>query len=466
MKEGTTIYYDRLRQKVIAAKRKDVQRKEARILLGSIDIRRHIAPVYLPLHSDIEAGAHQYYNLPGGRGSCKSSFASLEIVSGIMQDPTESGNAIVFRLVAGTMRESVFSQIAWAIETLGVGHLWRATVSPMRYEYIPTGAQIIFRGLDDASKLKSIKPKKGVFRYIWFEEFSELPGPSFTRNVLQSVMRGQGAQFVVFRTFNPPISKNNWANVFIQEPDDRAVTLHTDYTMIPPEWLGDSFLYEAERLKELNPKAYEHEYLGHPTGTGGEVFPNVEIRSITDEEINNMEYIYQGLDFGFAVDPAAFLRVSYDRKHDTIFFLDEIYKRGLSNAQLAEEIRSKGYHSDKKSPYTSLLYGPMSSERPQIITADCAEPKSIADLNYNGIRCVPCHKEPGCVEYRVKWLQHRRIVIDPSRTPEAYREFVNYSYETDKDGNFISRLPDKDNHCVDAVAYALDRLIYQRGVSA
>lgn len=463
------MYYDRLRQKVKAAKTQERQRREARTLLDSLDVRQHIAPVYIPLHEDIEAGAHTAYNLPGGRGSCKSSFTSLEIVNGVMKDPTGYSNAIVFRLVAGTMRESVFSQIAWAIDTLGVGHLWRSTVSPMRYEYIPTGAQIIFRGLDDASKLKSIKPKKGTFRYIWFEEFSELPGPNFTRNVLQSVMRGQGAQFAVFRTFNPPISKNNWANVFIQEPDERAITLLTDYTMIPPEWLGDSFLYEAERLKELNPKAYEHEYLGHPTGTGGEVFPNLEIRTIEDEEVNNMEYIYQGLDFGFAVDPVAFLRVSYDRKHDTIYFLDEIYKRGLSNAQLAEEIKAKGYDKSGRIAYTPLYArytGLSGAEGKQRITADCAEPKSIADLRDSGLDVARCHKEPGCVEYRVKWMQHRRIVIDPARTPNTYREFVNYSYEADKDGNFLSRLPDRDNHTIDACAYALDSLIYRRGISA
>lgn len=455
-----------LENRIAALELEDAKRRASLEQAAGIDLTDHIAPVYLPLHADIEVGAHQYYNLPGGRGSCKSSFASLEIVNGIMKDTTGRSNSIVFRLVAGTMRESVFSQISWAIDTLGVGHLWRATVSPMRYEYIPTGAQIIFRGLDDASKLKSIKPKKGTFRYIWFEEFSELPGPNFTRNVLQSVMRGQGEQFVVFRTFNPPISKNNWANVFIQEPDERAITLLTDYTMIPPDWLGDSFLYEAERLKELNPKAYEHEYLGHPTGTGGEVFPNLEIRTITDEEISGMEYIYQGLDFGFAVDPAAFLRVSYDRKHDTIFFLDEIYKRGLSNAQLAEKIKGRGYDRGGVRYYQSLIYGETYGREKQIITADCAEPKSINDMREEGLRCLGCHKEPGCVEYRLKWLQHRRIVIDPARTPEAYREFVNYSYETDKDGNFLSRLPDRDNHTIDACAYALDSLIYRRGVSA
>lgn len=460
------MYYDQLMRRAKAARATKDRQRDALAVLDAIDITQHIAAVYKPLHDDVEAAAHTTYNLPGGRGSCKSSFVSLEIVNGIMKDTTGHSNAIVFRLYGNTLRESVFSQIAWAIDTLGVNHLWKSRLSPMQWTYTPTGAQIIFRGLDDPSKLKSIKPTRGVFRYIWFEEFSELPGPNFTRNVMQSVQRG-GDTFTVFRSFNPPISANNWANVFIKEPDERATTLLTDYTMIPPEWLGEAFLYEAQRLKEVNPQAFEHEYMGIPTGTGGEVFPNLEIREITDAEISNMGYIYQGLDFGFAVDPAAFLRVSYDRKHDTIYFLDEIYKRGLSNAQLAEEIKAKGYHKDGRGGYVSPVFGVMSAEGQQLITADCAEPKSIADMRAAGLKCTGCHKEPGCVEYRVKWLQHRRIVIDPARTPNAYRELVNYEYMTDKDGNFLSRLPDKDNHTIDAAAYALDRLIYyQRGLSA
>lgn len=440
------------------------QRKAARALLGSLDIKQHIAPVYYPLHDDIQAGAHTVYNLPGGRGSCKSSFVSLEIVKGIMDDPTS--NAIVFRRYAATLRDSVFSQIAWAIDIFGVNHLWRGGVSPMQYTYLPTGAQIIFRRLDDASKLKSIKPRKGTFRFVWFEEFSELPGPNFTRNVLQSVMRGQGNNFIVFRSFNPPMSRNNWANQLIQEPDERAETLLTDYTMIPPEWLGDSFIYEAERLKQVNPKAYEHEYLGHATGTGGEVFQNLEIREITQEEADAQEYIYEGVDFGFAADPLSFLRVAYDRKTETIYLLDEIYKRGMSNKATAEEIIEKGYHETKKLGYVSPFWNSGAFEK-QTIVCDAAEPKSIQDLQNLGLRAVPCFKKPGCVRYRVQWLQHRKIVIDPARTPNAYREFSTYSYETDKDGVILSELPDRDNHCIDSLAYALNNLIYYtKGQSA
>jgi len=459
------MYYDDLKRRVAAVKASREQQKAALSILDSLDIKQHIAPVYFPLHDDIEAGAHTVYNLPGGRGSCKSSFVSLEIVKGIMADPTGQSNAICFRLYASTLRDSVYSQISWAIDMLGVNHLWRGRVSPMQYTYLPTGAQIVFRGLDDASKLKSIKPAKGTFRYIWFEEFSELSGPNFLRSVMQSVQRG-GNSFTVFRSFNPPISKSNWANTFIQEPDDRAVTLLTTYQDIPREWLGEAFIYEAERLREINPTAYQHEYLGVPTGTGGEVFQNLEIREITDAEIGGMERIYSGVDFGFAADPACFLRASYNKKYDVIYLLGEIYKRGLSNHQFAEEIKEKGWHLTGEPGRYMPIFGEYTGPQKALVICDSAEPKSINDLQGEGIKAIPCRKFPGCVEYRVKWLQHRRIVIDPARAPNAYREFVNYSYATDKDGNILSVLPDKDNHSIDTLAYACDQLIYCNRIPA
>ena len=308
---------DKLEQRIAALEMAEKQRRDSMTTTATVE--DFIAPCYLPLHEDIKAGQHRFYNLPGGRGSCKSSFVSLEIVDGIQSDPTGQSNAIVFRKVAGTMRDSVFSQIAWAIDMLGVSHLWKATVSPMMYEYRPTGAQILFRGLDDTSKLKSIKPRRGLFRFIWLEEFAELPGANFARNVLQSVMRGQGTNPQVFRSFNPPISKANWANQFVAEPDAQGITFHTTYQDIPAEWLGEAFIAEAERLEAVNEQAYRHEYLGEATGTGAEVFPALEVREITAEEVANMEYFFSGVDFGFAADPACFIRCSYDRKHETIY---------------------------------------------------------------------------------------------------------------------------------------------------
>lgn len=408
-----------------------------------IDIANLIAPCYYDLHRDIKEHRHTFINLPGGRGSAKSSFVALEIVLGIMRSKTGLENAIVLRLVGATLRESVFSQIQWAIDNLGVTHLWESKVSPLQFVYKPTGQTIIFRGLDCASKLKSIKPKKGYFSFIWFEEFAELDSELLLRSVQQSVMRG-GQDFTVFRSFNPPISRNNWANMYIQKPDPKSITLLTNYTMVPEEWLGESFIYEAERLKEINPQAYLNEYMGEAVGDGSTVFPSLEVRTITEEEEKNLVYIFQGLDFGFAVDPACFLRVAFDRKTDTIFVLDEIYEKGLSNAELARRIIEKGYNEYE-------------------VICDSAEPKSISDLRDCGIYAKACHKYPGCVQYRIKWLQRHKIVVDPKRTPNACRELTMYSYPVDKNGNLESRLPDKDNHAIDGLSYSLNSLIYSRG---
>lgn len=452
--------WDGIEKRLRRAEKTRASQRERAEEVKQIDLMSYIAPVYYPLHEDVLNSCHEFYNLPGGRGSGKSSFCALEIIHGIMNDDTGQSNALVVRKFAVTLRSSVFAQLQWAIDALGVSARWKSTVSPLQFIY-ETGQTIKLTGLDDPQKLKSIKPRHGYFKYLWLEEFSEINGERELRNLQQSVLRG-GQRFTVFRSFNPPISKSNWANAFVAVPDNRSITMLTDYRMIPEEWLGESFIEEAERLKEINPRAYEHEYLGLAIGSGGEVFPNLEVREITNEEIDGLNYIYQGLDWGFASDPFCFLRVAYDRKHDTVYILDEIYKKHCGNREIGEMILGRDYHYAGE--YTDL-YGDVFEEQ-LTVTCDSAEPKSIADLQEMGIKARKCHKEPGCVQYRVKWLQQRKIVVDPARTPEAHRELTNYEYETDKDGTFLSSLPDKDNHSIDALAYALDRLIYKRGVSA
>lgn len=449
------MYYDRLKRRVKATR----ATREA-MNLPQVNIVDCIAPCYLPIHDDVINGTHSIYHLPGGRGSGKSSFVSLEIVHGIMNDP--DANAIVFRKVAQTMRESVFSQIIWAIEALNVSALWRASVSPMQCTYLPTGQTIFFRGLDDSSKLKSIRPRKGTFKFVWFEEFSELDGANMVRNVLQSVVRG-GNDFRIFESFNPPLSLNNWANKYVTIPDDRALLFRTNYTMIPPEWLGEAFILEAERLQAVNERAYLHEYMGEPVGSGGEVFPTIQTREITQEEIDAMQYHYIGVDFGFSTDPTAFVHVAYDRKKQTVYFIDEYVKRGMSNTDIADMVkdRMKGYERIEYSGFYHEAYNVMPT-----LVCDAAEPKSINDLQKQGLKAIACKKYPGSVIYGIKWLQSKILVFDPKRTPKCYEEFSQYEYLQTKDGEFLADVPDKDNHCIDGCRYALDRLINSAKYSA
>lgn len=430
-----------------------------------IPIEDCIAPCYLPIHLDMESGQHTFYYFPGGRGSAKSSFCALEVVQGIMEDP--DANGIVFRRYSVTMRESTFSQIAWAIEALGAADLWKGNISPMQFTYIPTGQQIQFRGVDDSAKIKSIKPRHGFFKFTWFEEFSEFDGPNMIRSVLQSVMRG-GSDFRILASFNPPISIAAWSNKYIQLPNEQALVFHSDYTMIPPEWLGEGFIAEAQRLEQVNPDAYRHEYLGIPTITAGMVFPNVKTQTITEEEESRMQYFYCGLDWGFASDPLAFIRASYDSKKQTVYILDEIVKRGCSNADAVRLITEKGYDKSpgREDRYVSMLGFTAAGSERQLIICDSAEPKSIADVASRGLKAIACHKYPGSVNYGIRWLQSKTIVIDPKRTPVAYQEFTEYEYLRTKDGDILADVPDKNNHCIDALRYSLDRLINNKAYSA
>lgn len=413
-------------------------------MASEVKLSSLIAPAFYPVHWDLVEGKHTYYDLFGGRGSTKSSFIGLEIPLGIMEDP--QANAVVFRKVGNTIGTSVYEQILWALEALGVRHLWKCTTSPYKMTYIKTGQVILFRGLDKAKKMKSLKVAKGYIKYLWFEELDEFAGEEEIRSVQQSVLRG-GDKFVVFKSFNPPVSRSNWANEYVQRPRRGALRHRSCYTQVPREWLGEQFIDDAEALKEINPRAYEHEYLGVPTGTGGEVFENLVIREIADGEIDNFDYVYMGLDFGWYPDPAHWSKMCYNPAQLTLYIFDELRVHKASNAELWNMLVMK----------KGVTGG-------DLITADSAEPKSIADLHDYGALCRGAIKGPDSVKYSMKWLQSlKEIVIDPGRCPHTAREFSNYEYERTPDGEIISGYPDKDNHAIDSVRYAMNPVWRRKG---
>ena len=395
-----------------------------------------IAPAFYPVYWDIREGRHTYYDLYGGRGSTKSSFISLDLVMGIMEDP--AANAAVFRKVASTISTSVFEQILWAIEALGVSELWKTTVNPHRAVYLPTGQVILFRGLDKAKKLKSIKVARGYIKYLWFEELDEFAGEEEIRSVQQSVLRG-GPRYVVFKSFNPPISVANWANKYV---------LHKScYLDVPADWLGQQFFDDAEDLKLTNPRAYQHEYLGDAVGTGGEVFDNLEIREITDEEKSHFDNIFMGIDWGWYPDPYHWGKMHYDSTRKTLYIYDEMRCVKTSNAETWNRL---------------VMQHKVTGQ--DLITADSAEPKSIGDYRDYGSLCRPAIKGPDSVRYGMKWLQSlKKIVIDPVRCPYTAQEFSEYEYERTEDDEIISSYPDANNHSIDMTRYAMERVYKRKG---
>lgn len=406
-----------------------------------IKLSDKMAPSFFSVHQDVKQHGHTHYVLAGGRGSTKSSYVSLEIPLLLMQNP--ECHAVILRKVANTLRNSVYTQVEWALDALRISDKWKMTVSPMEMVRKATGQKILFFGVDDKAKIKSIKLPFGYVGVVWYEELDQFAGMEEIRNLNQSLMRG-GSKFWCFSSYNPPKSANNWVNEeMLLDEQDRLVH-RSDYLSVNPDWLGPQFIYEADKLKAKNETAYRHEYLGEITGTGGAVFENVIEKRITDEEIQQFDRRRYGLDFGFAVDPLVFISMHYDAKREILYVFDEIYQPKLTNRQAAVKIK-------KKITETAL------------IRADSAEPKSIKELNELGLRVMAAKKGPDSVEFGIRWLQGlSAIVIDKKRCPNTYKEFVAYEYETTRDGQYISAYPDKNNHAIDAVRYGCEDLMPAR----
>lgn len=403
--------------------------------MANIKLKTLLAPSFYDLHKDIKQNRHTHYWLKGGRGSTKSSFISVEIPAGFLRD--KEANAIVLRKYGVSLEKTVYNQILWALEQMELTPYWRAYKSPLRLVYTLTGQEIVFLGMDDPQKLKSLKPAHGYYKYVWFEEVSEADGMDEIRSIIQSVVRG-GEKFVVFYSFNPPANQSNWVNQEVLTPRDDKIVHHSTYLDVPKEWLGRQFFIEANHLKEVNDLAYRHEYLGEATGTGLTVFPNVVIREITDEEIKQFDNIKQGIDWGYAADPFCFVKTHYSHTFRRLYIFDEIYEYGMLNAQAIELVNQKLEY------YGSL-------------TADSEDPKSIGEFWDAGIDIRGAKKGPGSRGYGYKFLQGmEQIIIDPNRCPNAAREFSTAEFEKEKDGNVRNEYPEKNDHTIDATRYALE----------
>lgn len=402
-----------------------------------------ISPVFVEPHRAVKAHEVSEVVSKGGRASTKSSWISVELVLLILQNPQI--HACVFRKYGNTLRTTVYAQIVWAIAQLGLTRKFRCTVSPMECVYIPTGQKIMFFGMDDPGKVKSIKVPFGYIGVDWFEELDQFDGPEQIRNVEQSTLRG-GPFSMTFKSFNPPAMARNWANRYALEEKPGKLVHHSTYLTTPPEWLGPRFLADAEHLKATNPTAYRHEYLGEVVGSGTQVFENLQLRDIPDEAISQFDRITNGVDWGWYPDPWAWNRMHYDAARRTLYLFSELTRHRTSNQDTA-----------------ALLLERIPQD--ELVIADSAEEKSVSDYKAFGLNCRASEKGPGSVAYSMKWLQSlTAIVIDPGRCPDTAREFAEYEYERDpKTNEVMEGYPDVANHHIDAVRYGTNRIWKRRG---
>jgi len=401
-----------------------------------------IAPDFLNVYRDIKDRKHTEYLLYGGRGSTKSSFISLAIIYLLVNNPGVHG--LIARQVGNTLRDSVYSQLQWAINELGLMDSFRCTTSPMEITYLPTDQKLYFRGLDEPGKIKSITPVKGYIGIFWIEEADQAKSAEHVRKVEQS-LRG-GDYMIFFKSWNPPRSAQNWINKYIAIPKESQYQQRSNYLSVPREWLGEAWITEAEHLKAVNEKAYRNEYLGEVTGTGGQVFENLEVRKITDEEIKTFDYIYNGLDFGFTIDPSHYIKCSYNSQQRILYIYGELRRWKTSNQTLYNDLTEYGYDPG------------------ELLICDSAEPRSIADLRSFGANARGAEKSTMAVRYQMRWLENlTSIVIDPQRCPYTSEEFLNYEYARNNQEEYISEYVDANNHAIDSTRYALNLVINRKG---
>lgn len=376
----------------------------------------------------------------GGRGSGKSSDIAHIITQLLMRYAV---NAVGIRYVDNTLEQSLYEQMKWAIEQQGVSYLFKFNKSPLRITYIPRGNYMIFRGAQNPERIKSLKDSRFPFSIGWIEELGEFKNEDEVTTITNSLLRGEldnGLFYKFFYSYNPPKRKQSWVNKKYEisfQPKNTFIH-HSTYKDNP--FISKEFLSEVEAARQKNPRRAEWEYDGKAIGSGVVPFDNLQVKPgcITDEMVANFDNIRNGLDFGYATDPLAFVRWHYDKKKNGIYAIDEIYGVKISNREFANKARAKGYGADET-------------------FADSAEPKSIDELvNEHGMaRVRGVKKGPDSVQYGEEWLDDLDFIcIDPLRTPNIAREFENIDYQVDKDGNPKPRLEDKDNHTIDATRYA------------
>lgn len=439
-----------LNYKVIQELKEKQERKEEEnniyVELPAKDIASQFTDIYRAI---LDRDYREFY-LEGGRGSTKSSFISEVLIVLLENNPRMC--AVVLRKVKDTLKDSVYAQIEWAIDTLSevyphIKNDYKLTKSPLEITKLSTGQKIYFRGADDYGKIKSLKTPKDMYVGItWYEEFDQFAGMMEVRKINQSLIRG-GDDFIQFYSYNTPASSQHFVNIEKIVPKDSRLVHLSDYRTVPKKWLGQAFIDEAEFLKQTNEKLYLNEYLGEMTGVGGNVFENIELREITDEEIKTFDYIYQGIDFGWFPDPLAWTKCCYNPAQRTLYIFDEFVVNKMSNADVWQHLKEEKGVTEE-----------------DLIIADSAEPKSIGDFKAYGSLMKGADKGPGSVEYSMKWLSSlAKIVIDQRRCPTAAQEFSTYEFEQDKDGNYISGYVDANNHCIDSVRYALNNIWKKKG---
>lgn len=389
-------------------------------------------------YADFWNTTKRYRVCKGSRGSKKSKTTALNMIFRIMS--FDKANGLCVRRYSNTLRDSVFSDLKWAIHRLGLDAYFDCTVSPMQITRRSTGQKILFRGLDDGLKITSISVDYGVLCYVWIEEAYEIREDDF--NKLDMSIRGEvpeGYFKQITLTFNP-WSINSWLKArFFDVQDEDIFTKTTTWQC--NEWLDDADRSIFLKMQKNNPRRYRIEGDGDWGIAEGLIYENVRIADFDIDAVRATPGIRAafGLDFGFT-DPNAFVCLMIDNAAMKIYVFDEWYKTGATNRQIAEAIKDKGYGGQR-------------------ITCDCAEPKSIAELQEEGIKAEPSRKGRDSVLHGIQLIQNYEIVVHERNCTEFRKEIQNYCWSMDRNGRMTDTPDHEFSHGMDAMRYAAGRAL-------
>ena len=376
----------------------------------------------------------------GSRASKKSKTTALRIIYNMMK--YDQSNTLVVRKTYRTLKDSCFTDLKWATKRLEVENLWEFKYSPLEATYLRTGQKILFRGLDDPLKVTSITVEYGYLCWAWLEESYEITSEK-DFDTLDESIRGElpphlWKQWMI--TFNP-WNEHHWLKkrFFDAENDPDILAITTNYKC--NEWLDEADLRLFKNMKKNNPRRYQVAGLGNWGIVDGLVYENWKEEEFTLDQVIDCESV-NGIDFGYTNDPAAVFIGFIDTEHKKLYVWDEIYKKGLSNKKLYEEIESM--HYQKKS-----------------FTADCAEPKSIDELRGYGLRVEKSQKGKDSITHGIQYIQDFEIIIHP-RCVNFITEIGNYTWDEDRLGNKINRPIDDFNHLMDSMRYAVEKYAFGR----
>ena len=369
----------------------------------------------------------------GGSSSGKSYFLAQRTVL----DVVKGHNYLICRNTGNTIKKSVFNEITKAISFLKLTKYFKVNKSDMVITCTTNNKQILFSGLDDPEKIKSVTPIDGVITDIWVEESTETEYMAIKQ--LQKRLRGYSKfKKRLILSFNP-ILKTHWIyqEYFGGWDDSKQLFRGDDLSILKTTYKDNKSLTtdDISALENETDKYYYEVYtLGNWGILGAVIFKNWETRDLTDE-IKQFDNFKNGLDFGFSSDPAAIIRTHYDKKRKIIYIFDELYECELTNDVLAEEAKKMiGY---------------------EYIVCDSSEPKSIKELQQYSVNALKAKKGKDSVNHGIQWLQQQRIIIH-TKCKNTINEFSQYKWKEDKDGNVLRVPVDKFNHLIDALRYAYE----------